>query len=267
MDGFRWPSGYRSGAALTFDVDGEAGWIGADPENANRPGILSQGRYGTDTGIPLLLPLLNDYGVKATFFVPGIVADGHSDMMATLVQNGHEVALHGYTHRAPASLTEEEEEEEVREAARACRSSYPGVSGYRSPSWDISHRTLDLLEGNGIAYTSQFMDRLVPYRHGGRRLIELPVQWLLDDWPHFAWPRPSSGGGIRSCSEVRDMWMEEFEGIRTLGGVYVLTMHPQLIGRPSRLAMLRQVIEQVLAAEDVWLTTCGAISAHADSVT
>lgn len=109
------------------------------------------------------------------------------------------------------------------------------VTGYRSPSWDVSPHTLDLLEAKELTYTSQFMDDFRPYRHRDRRLVELPVQWILDDWPHFAFDSGDTGP-IRSTPEIEVLWKEEFDGIHRYGGSYILTMHPQIIGRPSRVA-------------------------------
>lgn len=260
---FEWPSGQRSAACITFDVDADAGWLGADPANAMRPGLLSQGLYGVRVGIPLILDLLDRFGLRATFFVPGVIAEREGAVISGVVARGHEVALHGYTHRAPAKLTPEEEEEEVDRASAACRKVYPGVVGYRSPSWDISDHTLGILASHGVRYTSQFMDRLIPYMHSGLDIVELPVHWLLDDWPHFAWPSPPNGGGMQPPSAVYEMWVEEFDGIHELGGLYVLTMHPQVIGRPSRLRMLARLLEKITSTDGVWITTCREVSDHA----
>lgn len=260
---FEWPAGHTSAACITFDVDADAGWLGADPANAARPGLLSQGLYGVRVAVPLILDLLQRFDVRATFFVPGVIAEREEAVIRGIVERGHEIALHGYTHRAPARLSPEEEAEEVERASAACRKVYPEVIGYRSPSWDISPSTLGLLASHGVRYTSQFMDRLVPYMHSGLEMVELPVQWLLDDWPQFVWPSPPNGGGMRPPSAVYEMWSEEFEGIHELGGLYVLTMHPQVIGRPSRLRMLARLLDKITSTDGVWLTTCREVSDHA----
>ena len=51
-----WPTGKRAAASFTFDVDAESPWLAMDPENANRPGLLSLARYGPRVGVPLILP-------------------------------------------------------------------------------------------------------------------------------------------------------------------------------------------------------------------
>jgi peptidoglycan-N-acetylglucosamine deacetylase len=262
-----WPDGMRAAAAFTFDVDAEAVWIGFDKANAARPGVLSQGTYGPRVGVPLILDVLEQHGIRGTFFVPGINVELHRRTIESIVAAGHELAIHGYTHTPPALLTPEEEAAELDHARANLESVGVVATGYRSPSWDVSPSTLDLIEARGIRYASNFMDDLRPYRHPGRRLIELPIQWILDDWPHFEF----AGVGIdtvktiRSTREVEEIWVEEFEGIRQLGGSFILTMHPQISGRPSRVALLDRMISRVKACGDVWIATCDEIAVHADA--
>ena len=263
---FPWPAGHRSAAAFTFDLDAEAVWIGENPVNRDRPGVLSQGTYGPKVAVPLILDLLASHGVTATFFVPGVNVERHRAVVERVHAAGHELALHGYTHTSPTSLTPDEEAAELDRALDLLRGVGASVTGYRSPSWDVSPVTLDLLDARGIRYASQFMDDLVPYRHPGRRVLELPVQWILDDAPHFWFSAADWTKTIRSVAEVEPIWTEEFAGYRRLGGAYVLTMHPQIIGRPSRLPLLERMLSLAAAAGDVWVATCAEIAAHADTV-
>jgi peptidoglycan/xylan/chitin deacetylase (PgdA/CDA1 family) len=263
---FPWPDGHRSAAAFTFDLDAEAVWIGENPANRDRPGVLSQGTYGPKVAVPLILDLLASRGVKATFFVPGVNVERHRAAVDLVHAAGHELALHGYTHTSPTSLTPVEEAAELDRALELLRGLGAEVTGYRSPSWDVSPVTLELLDARGIRYASQFMDDLVPYRHPGRRVLELPVQWILDDAPHFWFSAADWVKTIRSVGEVEPLWTEELDGYRRLGGAYILTMHPQIIGRPSRLPLLDRMLARAVEAPDVWVATCAEIAAHADAV-
>ena len=250
------PGSSESTFVVTFDFDAEEVWVGEDPRNASRPGVLSQGTYGAKVGIDLVLRLLSEKGIPATFFVPGKVAERYPDKVRRILDDGHEVAAHGYTHRSPTSLSLEEETEELERALLALRHLGADPVGYRSPSWDFSPHTLALLSAAGLKYSSNMMDDIRPYRHKGADIVELPVQWILDDAPHFwfdalvNWSKK-----IARPSEVREIWEEEFLGIHSLGGVTVLTMHPQIIGRPSRLRMLDAFLDFVTAHESVRLTT------------
>jgi peptidoglycan/xylan/chitin deacetylase (PgdA/CDA1 family) len=248
--------------ALTFDFDAEEVWVGEDPANAGRPGVLSQGTYGAKVAVPLILDLLDRHGLRATFFVPGRVAERHPGRVRQILAAGHEVGLHGYTHRSPAALSREEEEDELVRAAAILEALGAELHGYRSPSWEFSEHTVELLAAHGLRYSSNFMDDLRPYRHEGAGIVELPVQWLLDDAPHFWFSGADWTRKIATTAEVEAIWREEFTGLRELGGTFVLTMHPQIIGRPSRLALLDRFVAWAAAHEDVRVGTCAEIAAR-----
>jgi peptidoglycan/xylan/chitin deacetylase (PgdA/CDA1 family) len=252
----------RCAAAFTFDLDAEEGWLADDPANADRPVALSQGTYGPKVAVPLLLDLLREHGVTATFFVPGRVAERHRGRVEQIVAAGHELAHHGYTHRAPASLSRDEEEQELVRALGVLRSFDTEVVGYRAPAWDLSPHTLGLVDGLGFAYSSNLMDDLRPYRHEGLSLVELPVQWTLDDAAHFWFDPDTWSKTIASASSVREIWEGEFRGIHRTGGAFVLTMHPQVIGRPYRLEMLDAFLGWVRGHNDVWVAPCRELAAR-----
>jgi peptidoglycan-N-acetylglucosamine deacetylase len=261
-----WPEGRGSAAALSFDFDAEELWIGEDPENANRPGVLSQGTYGAKVGVPRILELLGRHEVRATFFVPGRVAERHGDRVREIVAAGHELGHHGYTHTSPTMLSREQEEAELVRGREVLESFGARIEGYRSPSWDFSPHTLDLLGEHGFSYSSNLMDDIAPYRHDQVPVIEVPVHWMLDDAPHFWFDAVSWNKKISTTGEFRQIWQEEFFGIREAGGSAVFTMHPQIIGRPSRLKALDEFIELVKGCDDVWLATCGEIAGQAGTV-
>ena len=256
-----WPKGRAAAAAFTFDFDAESVWIADDPDNAHRPGVLSQGRYGAKVAVPLILELLDRHRLHATFFVPGTVAESYPERVQQIVDAGHELGSHGYTHTGPAKMSGPDEEERELLRAKEILERFAPVSGYRSPSWDFSDTTLDLIARHGYRYSSNFMDDLHPYVHAPSGIVELPVQWLLDDAAHFWFSPEDWMRKIASPAEVEAMWLAEFEGIRALGGVFVLTMHPQVIGRPSRLRMLERVIDHVTGCDDVWVAPLAEIAA------
>jgi len=258
-----WPSGARCAVAFTFDFDAEEVWLAGDPDAASKPGLLSMGAYGANVGVPEVLRLLDRRGLPATFFVPGRVAEMHPDRVRDIVAAGHEVGAHGYTHRSPTGLSRAEEEDELVKTKAILEGFGTGVRGYRSPAWEFSVNTLDLLAAHGIGYSTNLMDRLHPYRHPNG-VVELPVQWILDDAAHFWFSPDEWVKKISTPSEVREIWEEELLGIRDLGGLCVLTMHPQVIGRPSRLRFLDRFMGMVQELDDVWVAGCADI---ADTVT
>jgi peptidoglycan/xylan/chitin deacetylase (PgdA/CDA1 family) len=255
-----WPDGARCATAFTFDFDAESVWLADDPKNAERPGLLSQGRYGAKVAVPLILELLEKHGVRATFFVVGQVAEWYPDRVEAIVGAGHELGVHGYTHTAPGRLSRKDEEKELVRARSILEGFGARVTGYRSPSWDVSAHTLDLLEKHGFRYSSNFMDDVRPYRHAGRSLVELPVQWLLDDAAHWWFSAGDWSRKIATTAEVRSIWEEELTGIRELGGACIFTMHPQIVGRPSRLAFLDAFLEFARGLEGTWIAACDDIA-------
>ncbi len=255
-----WPSGARCAVTFTFDFDAEEVWIGEDPDNADRPGILSQGTYGAKVAVPLILELLDRHGVRATFFVPARVAERHPGRVEEIVAAGHELAHHGYTHTSPTKLSREEEETELVKGLEILRGFGAEVEGYRSPSWDFSANTEELLDTHGFRYSSNFMDDLRPYRREGTSLVEVPIQWILDDAPHFWFDPATWTKKISTVEEVRSIWEHEVLGIRELGGAAIVTCHPQIIGRPGRLAFFEGFLRDVVAHDDLWVATTGEIA-------
>src|SRR3954471_5812268 len=133
----RWLAGARSAFAVTVDFDAEEVWIGEHPDNARRPGVLSQGTYGAKVGVPLVLDVLARVELRATFFVPGRVAERPPHRVREIVAAGHELAHHGYTHTHPGRLEPEQEAAEFARALEVLRGFAPDVVGYRSPAWDF----------------------------------------------------------------------------------------------------------------------------------
>jgi peptidoglycan/xylan/chitin deacetylase (PgdA/CDA1 family) len=255
-----WPDNNKCAVSFTFDLDGDAVWIAENPANADKPGVLSQGRYGPLVGVPLILSLLERAAIKATFFILGKSADDYPESVAAIAEAGHELAVHSYTHTSPTNLSPEEEEEALVRTREILQSFGAEVVGYRSPSWDFSRHTLEFLLKHGFGYSSNMMDDIRPYVHPDTDLVELPVQWILDDAPHFWFAGDTWNKKISTPSEVREIWGAEFEGIYQLEGSFILTMHPQIIGRPHRLRMLEEFMAFVRSHPGAWITTCAEIA-------
>jgi hypothetical protein len=216
--------------SFTFDFDAEEVWIGEDPENAHRPGVLSQGTYGAKVAVPQLLALLERRGVRATFFVPGRVAERHPERVAAIVKAGHELAHpRVHAHLAVPALARRGRGRADQGPGRAA---VVRARDHRVPLPVLGFQPAyaGLLAQHGFGYSSNMMDDLWPYRHDGSPLVEVPIQWILDDAPHFWFDNASWTKSIASTATVRTIWEEEFLGIRQMGGCCVFTMHPQIIG-------------------------------------
>lgn len=255
-----WPNGAKCAVMLTFDFDAETLWLGRDPSNAKRPGTLSQGLYGAKVAVPSILQLLRDMGgVPATFFVPGWTAEHHTDKVEAILKNGHEVGHHSYSHKWVEPDDPATELEEMEKGLDALQRTV-GVKpvGYRSPAGETSPNLFRLLAERGFLYDSSMMDAVNPYFHAvdgnERALVELPWHWTLDDAIYFLFsikaPRT-----VQTNEHVLTIWRDEFRAIYDAGGLFDLVMHPQVIGRPSRLQLLRDFITLAQAHDDVWFCT------------
>jgi hypothetical protein len=90
-------------------------------------------------------------------------------------------------------------------------------------------------------------------------VVEIPVDWILDDAPYFMFTGQRS---IQAPGPVLQGWLTEFAGIAEVHGVTNFTFHPQISGRPSRLACLRELIDHVRHTPRVWIATLGDIAAY-----
>jgi peptidoglycan/xylan/chitin deacetylase (PgdA/CDA1 family) len=258
----KWPNGARVAVTLTFDFDAETLWLSRDPANAKRPGTLSQGTYGAKVAVPKIVEMLAEEGLdgKATFFVPGWTAETHTSRVELILKHGHEVGHHGYLHEWIDPDFPDKEVEALEKGLAALKKTVGVVPrGYRSPAGETSQNMIALLARHGFVYDTSLMDDINPYRHtvadGSRGPIELPWHWSLDDAVYALFsiknPRP-----IFAPDQVLGVWKAEFQEIYRWGGYFDLVMHPQVSGRPSRLASLREFIAWMRRFPDVWFGTC-----------
>src|SRR6185503_5222713 len=182
---------------LTFDFDAISGWIA---RGMTSPSPISRGEFGPNVGVPRLLGLLKRHDIVTSWDIPGHTLETYPAECQRVAAAGHEIGHHGWTHRPPATLTREQEEEELTRANEAIRKLTGRYArGYRSPSWDLSAHSVELLLEHGFTYDSSLMaDDYIPYRvrKGDvitleqpakfgpvTSLIEMPISWTLDDYP------------------------------------------------------------------------------------
>lgn len=244
---------------LTFDVDAEAAILAHDRRYAEHATTMSHQSYGPDVGVPRILDLLDECEVPATFFVPGWVAQQRPDLAPRIVERGHEVAHHSYSHRPPTSMAKGEERADFERALAVFADQGIEISGHRAALWEATWQTAELVGEHGLLYDSSLMGDDRPYRiaTSSGAIAELPVHWSLDDWEQYAFlPAPQIGSTIESPRKVLEMWRAELDGMRHYRCLFNLCCHPFLSGRPGRLLALRELIEYARSCGDVHFARC-----------
>lgn len=258
---FKWPDGKRCAVMLCFDVDGETTALSEDWELESRLTTFSQCQYGPEVGVPRLLGLLEHLGVPATFFIPTYVARHHPKMTRTIAAKGFEIGAHGHLHEKLAGLTQEQEASILQMSLEIFQEEF-GVRplGHRAPWFEINPWTADLLKENGFEYSASMMRDDVPFLHQNG-LVEIPGQWMLEDWEQFAFnPDPHWGVIPEDCDKVFRLWWDEFVAMRDYGCCYTLTLHPWLSGRPSRVKLLERLLHEIMSTNDAWFATGSEIA-------
>jgi len=262
--GFRWPDGVRAAAMFTFDLDAEAVMLADHPEVVDYLDVIAHQRYGPKVAVPRILRLLERQRLRTTFFVPGWVAENWPDVVRSVRDAGHEIGHHGYMHESVRGVDEATEERYLVRGLEAL-DSVVGVrpTGYRAPSWDMNYRTPELLARHGFLYDSGLMDSDHPYAlaAGERTLVELPVHWSLDDWNRYNYVPGYASSPILAPSVAVAAWAEELDAMVEVGGLFNLTMHPFVSGRPARAAALEGLIERARATEGLWVAAGDEIAA------
>jgi len=260
----RWPGGADVAVALSFDSDHESWVLSA---GSGSPAGLAQGHYGARAAVPRILALLERHRVPATFFVPAVIARLHPDEQRRVAGAGHEIALHGWIHERNSRLSPAVERDLTFRSADVLEEvTGQRPVGMRTPSWDFSPTTLTIIRELGLLYDSSLMADDDPYEllDGGEPtgIVELPVEWIRDDFPYFHFDRSSAVRPHSSPAAVREVWWAEFEGARAEGGLFLLTMHPQVIGHRSRLTMLDDLVAGMRDAGNVWFATHADVARH-----
>lgn len=259
-----WPGGARCAVALSFDSDHETNEL---REGGNSIGRMSWGQYGNRVGVPRILSVLERNTVQATFFVPAVAALLHSDEQRRVVKEGHEIGLHGWIHELNSVLPEATERDlHFRAADTLEKITGMRPVGMRTPSWDFSPATLMIERELGLIYDSSLFADDDPYelleRGKPTGIVELPVEWIRDDAVYFAMHRFQSLRPYTPPSAVLEIFRTEFDRAWEEGGLFLLTMHPHVIGYRSRIFILEELIAHMKAKGQCWFATHADIAAY-----
>lgn len=258
-----WPNGARVAVAFTFDVDNVAGALARGNLGS---GVLSRGEYGAIDGLPRVLRLLDTHDVPATFFIPAVSAALHPQMVTDILsKQRHEIGVHGWIHESLPALDNEAEERRLLTQSIAYLTKVTGKRpvGYRAPAWEFSRHTMKQVKDAGFLYDSSMMASDDPYEllldGQPSGVIELPIEWILDDVPYFG---GTAGGSLPSGELAGPVLQSEFDVAYDEGGLYVITLHPHVVGHRSRIVMLDRLIAHMKSKPGVWFATLEQIANH-----
>jgi peptidoglycan-N-acetylglucosamine deacetylase len=258
-----WPGGARCAVALSFDADHETIPLRDKDESPMR---LSQGQYGNRRGVPRIRRLLEQEQIAATFFYPAVSALLHADEVRGVAAEGHEIGIHSWIHERNTTLPFMAERDLSMRAAdvldRLC--GRPPV-GMRTASWDFSPNTLRIIQEMGLLYDSSLMADDEPYEllsdGNATGIVELPPEWIRDDAVYFNMERFSGLRPYTAPSAVEEIFRAEFDGAWQEHGLFLLTMHPHIIGHRSRIVVLERLIRYMKSRGSVWFGTHEQVAA------
>ena len=255
-----WPNGARVAVCLSFDTDAEAPLL---RDGTTSPTTLSASDFGAEIGTHRILEMLDRYQVPATFFVTGVDAMLHPDMLAEILKSGrHEVGVHGWIHEFPPRLAEGEEERLLdRAIAYLTKTTGKRPVGYRAPSWAFSAVTLDLIRKKGFLYDSSLQSLDEPYEIRSRGedtgLVELAIDWTLTETPYLG-----QNGHMPSPELLYQLYKGEFDGAYKDGTTFILTLHPYLSGHRAPMEHLDSFVGYMKSKPGVWFATCAQVAQY-----
>lgn len=260
-----WKDGARVAVGISFDSDHESGEL---RDGGKSLGRMSMGQYGARAGIPRIMKLLAKHSVPASFFTPAVVAMLYPDEQKRAVDLGHEIGIHGWIHELNSILPGEIERDLM---FRSCDTleKITGIRpvGIRTPSWDFSPNTLQIIRDLGLLYDSSLMadDDAYELNEDGKPtgVVELPPEWIRDDAVYFNMHRFTGLRPYTPPSAVLEIFTKEFDVAYEEGGMYILTMHPHIIGHRSRLTLLDELIQHMKTKKGVWFATHAEIAKYA----
>ncbi len=262
-DGMRWPEGKRIAVMVTFDFDAELLRKSVIGKREVGFSDTSRGQYGPDEGLARCLAMLKRQDLRTTFFVPGRIAELYPEKVQQIAADGHELAYHGYMHEATVDMPAAEEETNMAKSEELL-SQFSGKKpvGYRGPLDLLPNCALQLMQKRGYLYCSTLKDCDWAYIHEEYPIVELPTEPTLDDfsWFYFSYADEATITCSYPVEYVYDVWKDNFDELANEGDkVMVLKLHPQLIGRSSRVRMLERFIAY-MKANGAWLASCEEVA-------
>ena len=262
-----WPNGARVAVSFTWDLDADSLLHIMHPDTSyRRVATQTLMRYGPDVGVPRIVDLCKEYGMKMTFFTPGWSVERYPRAIEAILENGHELAHHGYLHENPNEQTKEQELYWLQRTCEAIKkASGKRPVGYRAPWFKYSEYTTEFLVKEGFLYDSTLMGDDVPYvlDTPSGQIVELPFHWAMDDYPQYIQTDDLNYFmPIKSPEQAMEVWTAEFDAMWEHRGLWVTVWHPFNSGRLARFVRVVKLIEYMQKKGGVWFATAEEIARH-----
>ena len=275
--------------AFGVDVDAVAGWLGSYG-GEDSPDDISRGLFAGEVGAPRLLKLFAEQQLRTTWFIPGHSIETFPEQMKAVVEAGHEVGIHGYSHENPIAMTPAQEEAVLdRSIELVTQLAGKRPTGHVAPWWEFSNVTNELLLKKGIKYDHSLMHNdfhpyyvrvgdswtkidyskhpdawMKPLQRGQETdLVEIPANWYLDDLPPMMFIKKSPNShGFVNPRHLEEMWRDQFDWVYRENeyAVFTMTIHPDVSGRPQVLLMLERLIQYIRSHDGVRFVTFDEIA-------
>ncbi len=275
--------------AFGVDIDAVSGWIGSYGGGGS-PSDIQRGVYAGEIGTPRLLKLFERADIKTSWFIPGHSLETFPDQCRMVFEQGHEIGAHGYTHENPVAMTPVQEDAIMEKSVELiAKLTGQQPRGYVAPWWELSAYTPTLLKKYGfeydhsqgyrdfvpfyarvgdewtlIDYSQSPSEWMKPMTHGQEiELVEIGANWYVDDLPPMMFMKASPNShGFVNPRDIEDLWKQQFDWVyRELDyGIFPMTIHPDVSGRPQVLMMLERLIDYIQGHDGVRFMTMEQIA-------
>lgn len=254
---------YTATVCVSVDYDAMSPWIASGATGLRD---LSRGEFAAEA-TPRLLDIFSHYKIPTSWFIPASTAFQYPDSCVAVAKAGHEIANHGLKHEDAAALPADEGRASLVRANDILQKiTGQRPVGARLAGADLGDGTIiKVLAEEGFLYDSSLLGGYhafwapsphtidadgVVHRGKHLNLVELPFAWILTDFSQFEfhYGPPQYRALLPNARHVEEVWKDEIDDLvhRDPDGFIMLALHPQVIGRGSRLAMLERVIEHAL---------------------
>jgi peptidoglycan/xylan/chitin deacetylase (PgdA/CDA1 family) len=248
-----WPGRAVVAVALSFDYQMGTIYDDKNPVAA----VNTNSQYDGRVGLPRLLRLLDKYEVPASFFTTAVTAVFYPDTLRQIMDSGrHEIGVHGWIHERNSDLPLDDERRLLEKSITALQAvTGKRPVGYRSPAWQNTLNTLQLLGEFHFLYDSSMMADDEPYEvlmdSKPIGVLEIPVEWVRDDAVYYSRQQRVP----LNPSDVLETWKMEFDKAYEEHGLFEVTMHPRISGHRTRMIMLERLITYVKGHQGIWFAT------------